>query len=257
LVKESYYIIFWEMIYAILVAAGSSSRMGALGNKLFLPMQGRPIISHTWRQFDQSPRIDQVIVVTQKSLFANFESIYHEGLFKKPYQVIEGGADRQSSVWNGLCAVSKDFSESDSSAASRSDLNDTDIVLIHDGARPFISQHLIDIMIQAAVSHGAAVAAQPMVDTVKQSNQGDWIDAHLDRSKLWAVQTPQSFQLPVILKALKAARDSGLSLTDDTAACDLIDQKVRLVPWSEANPKITHPDDLDYFQFLAEKKWKQ
>lgn len=245
------------MIYAILVAAGSSSRMGALGNKLFLPILGRPIVSHTWRQFDQSPKIDQVIVVTQKALFPDFESIQHEGQFQTPYQLVEGGTDRQSSVWNGLCAISKDFSESESESGAESDPNDSDLVLIHDGARPFISHQLIELMIQAANSHGAAVAAQPMVDTVKMSNQGDWIDSHLDRSKLWAVQTPQSFQLPVILKALKAARDSGLSLTDDTAACDLIDQKVRLVPWSEANPKITHPDDLDYFQFLAEKKWKQ
>ena len=245
------------MIYAILVAAGSSSRMGALGNKLFLPILGRPIVSHTWRQFDQSPKIDQVVVVTQKALFPDFESIQHEGQFQTPYQLVEGGTDRQSSVWNGLCAISKDFSESESESGAESDPNDSDLVLIHDGARPFISHQLIELMIQAANSHGAAVAAQPMVDTVKMSNQGDWIDSHLDRSKLWAVQTPQSFQLPVILKALKAARDSGLSLTDDTAACDLIDQKVRLVPWSEANPKITHPDDLDYFQFLAEKKWKQ
>ncbi len=253
------------MIYAILVAAGSSSRMGALGNKLFLPMLGKPIICHTWRQFDQSPKIDRVIVVTQKSLFSDFESIYNQGQFQTPYQLVEGGADRQSSVWNGLCAILRDFSdsesdsesESDSKSGAGSDPNDSDVVLIHDGARPFVSHQLIDLMIHAAVSHGAAVAAQPMVDTVKQSNQGDWIDSHLDRSQLWAVQTPQSFQLPVILKALKAARDSGLSLTDDTAACDLIDQKVRLVPWSEANPKITHPDDLDYFQFLAEKKWKQ
>ena len=244
------------MIYAILVAAGSSSRMGALGNKLFLPILGRPIVSHTWRQFDQSPKIDQVVVVTQKALFPDFESIQHEGQFQTPYQLVEGGTDRQSSVWNGLCAISKDFSESESESGAESDPNDSDLVLIHDGARPFISHQLIELMIQAANSHGAAVAAQPMVDTVKMSNQGDWIDSHLDRSKLWAVQTPQSFQLPVILKALKAARDSGLSLTDDTAACDLIDQKVRLVPWSEANPKITHPDDLDYFQFLAEKKWK-
>ena len=216
-------------------------------------MLGKPIICHTWRQFDQSPKIDRVIVVTQKSLFSDFESIYSQGQFQTPYQLVEGGADRQSSVWNGLCAISRDFSES----GAGSDPNDSDLVLIHDGARPFVSHQLIDLMIHAAVSHGAAVAAQPMVDTVKQSNQGDWIDSHLDRSRLWAVQTPQSFQLPVILKALKAARDSGLSLTDDTAACDLIDQKVRLVPWSEANPKITHPDDLDYFQFLAEKKWKQ
>jgi 2-C-methyl-D-erythritol 4-phosphate cytidylyltransferase len=253
LVKESYSSIFWEMIYAILVAAGSSSRMGALGNKLFLPMLGKPIIGHTWRQFDQSPKIDQIIVVTQKALFSEFESIYNQSQFQKPYQLVEGGADRQSSVWNGLCPISRDFSES----GAGSDPNDSDVVLIHDGARPFVSHQLIDLMIHAAVSHGAAVAAQPMVDTVKQSNQGDWIDSHLDRSQLWAVQTPQSFQLPVILNALKAARDSGLSLTDDTAACDLIDQKVRLVPWSEANPKITHPDDLDYFQFLAEKKWKQ
>lgn len=225
------------MVFALIVAAGSGVRMRAAGNKLFLPLAGRPLICHTWGALDASDIIDRIIIVTKKEWFSEFQEMKDRYGFSDRCQWVEGGLERQDSVRNGLEAVNS----ADSS----------DIALIHDGARPFITAELIQKMAESAASFGAAVCASPVVDTIKSSSSGEKIDEHLDRSKLWAVQTPQAFQLGVIRNAIDAAHEKGLKLTDDTAACSLIGQQVRLIPWTQPNPKITHPGDLPYFEFLA------
>src|SRR5207247_9176291 len=126
------------------------------------------------------------------------------------------------------------------------------IVAIHDAARPCTSEALIAATIAAAGQFGAAVAAQPVMDTIKESRDGNLIERTLDRSRLWAVQTPQTFRVEIIRRALAEVRRKGLSLTDDTAACELIGQPVRLVLSGEPNPKITRPEDLPYLGLLLE-----
>jgi 2-C-methyl-D-erythritol 4-phosphate cytidylyltransferase len=149
-------------------------------------------------------------------------------VFSKPFRLVAGGAERQDSVWNGLLHL----------AAG------TEIVAIQDAARPCTSEALIEATIAAAREVGAAVAAQAVSDTIKQSEDGRFIARHLDRSRLWAVQTPQTFRVEVIRRALAQVRERKLLVTDDTAACELIGQAVLLVCRPEPNPKVTRPEDV-------------
>jgi 2-C-methyl-D-erythritol 4-phosphate cytidylyltransferase len=198
---------------AILVAAGKGARMGAGVDKLFLEVAGRPVVAHTWRRFDEAPCIGEIILVVRRGRQNTFAKLAAEYHFQKPFRVVIGGAERQDSVWNGLQALS---------AAS-------EIVAIHDAARPCASGELIAATVRAAEENGAAVAAQPVTDTIKESADGRFIQRTLDRSRLWSVQTPQTFRVEVIRRALTEVRHRGLIFTDDTAACELIGQPVRLV----------------------------
>ena len=145
-----------------------------------------------------------------------------------------GGKERQDSVWNGLQALSAS----------------AEIVAIHDAARPCTTAELIEATVDAARQSGAAVAAQRVTDTIKQSDDGQVIAQHLDRSRLWAVQTPQTFRVEVIRRALAAVREKGLLVTDDTAACELIGQPVRLIENTRPNPKVTVSSDLHFIELL-------
>ena len=152
----------------------------------------------------------------------------------KPFNVVNGGPERQDSVWNGLCALP----------------SQTEIVAIQDAARPCTSLDLISATLEAARQTGAAVAAQAVTDTIKESGDGKLIERTVDRSRLWTVQTPQAFRVGIIRRALEMVRQKGLLVTDDTAACELIGQPVRLVVSGEPNPKVTRPQDLPYVEFL-------
>jgi len=225
------------MISAIIVAAGQSTRMGGQTDKLFLPVAGRPLVAHTWQRFDQAACIDEIILVVRpgrESVFADLAAQFH---FDKPYRFAPGGKERQDSVWNGLEALSPQ----------------AEIVAIQDAARPCTSLELIEATIAAARLEGAAVAAQRVSDTIKLSEDGVHVAQHLDRSRLWAVQTPQTFRVEVIRRALAAVRERGLPVTDDTAACELIGQLVKLVIIPAPNPKVTLPDDVPYVEMLLKK----
>ena len=218
----------------IIVAAGKGTRMGADVDKLWLEVAGRPVVAHTWQRFNDAWCISEIIVVVRDGMQSAFKELAVESCFKKPFQIVVGGAERQDSVWNGLEALSAE----------------TDIVAIQDAARPCVSEELIAATIAAARETGAAVAAQPVVDTIKESDDGKVIARTLDRARLWAVQTPQTFRVEIIRQAITTARAKNLILTDDTAACDLICQPVRLVAWPAPNPKVTRPEDLAYVELL-------
>ena len=222
------------MTSAILVAAGKGTRMGLGVEKLFLEINGCPVIGHTWRRFDQASCVDDIIVVVREGTEAGFAALAARYQFRKPFQIVQGGAERQDSVWNGLEALPAG----------------TEIVAIQDAARPCTSLELIAATIEAARETGAAVAAQPITDTIKESADGKLIERTLDRRRLWAVQTPQSFRTEVIRRAMSQVRLRGLLLTDDTAACELIGQPVRLVALHQPNPKVTRPEDLAYIESL-------
>ena len=222
------------MNIAIIVAAGRGTRMGANVDKLFLHVAGKTIIEHTWHRMDQIPEVDEIILVVRDGMQDDFEELAAKVKPTKPYLLVPGGKERQDSVWNGIKA-----------AEGRAE-----IVLIHDGARPCITGDLVRATIKAARETGASVAAQPVTDTIKQSEDGQVISGHPERSRLWAVQTPQTFRTDVILNALGKVREQGLQVTDDTAACELIGQPVRLVSDPHPNPKATAPSDLPYLELL-------
>ena len=219
---------------AIIVAAGKGTRMGAGVDKLFLKVAGRPVVAHTWQRFDDAKCIGEIVLVVRDGQQMKFEKLAAKFSFKKPFRIVIGGAERQDSVWNGLEALSAT----------------AEVVAIHDAARPCVSEELIAATVKRAEETGAAVAAQPVTDTIKESADGRLIERTLDRSKLWAVQTPQTFRVGVIRRAISAARQKKLVLTDDTAACELIGQPVRLVSRVTPNPKVTVPGDLPLVEML-------
>ena len=226
------------MTSAIIVAAGKGTRMGANVDKLWLEVAGRPVVAHTWRQFNDADCVAEIILVVRDGMQPHFTELAAQCHFQKPFRLVVGGAERQDSVWNGLAALSPS----------------TEIVAIQDAARPCTSAVLIAATIGAARETGAAVAAQPVTDTIKETVDGKIISRTVDRSKLWSVQTPQTFRVAVIRGAIAAAREKGLVLTDDTAACELIGQAVQLVKATTPNPKVTVPADLPFIESLLREK---
>lgn len=220
------------MVSAIIVAAGKGTRMGPNVDKLFLELHGCPIVAHTWRRFDEAGCIDEIVIVVRDGMQDAFQEIAQRHRFSKRFALVVGGKERQDSVWNGLAALSPG----------------AEIVAIQDAARPCTSQSVIAATVAAARETGAAVAAQAVTDTIKESRDGNLIERTLDRSRLWAVQTPQTFRVEIIHRALSEVRQRGLLVTDDTAACELIGQPVRLVVSAEPNPKVTRPEDLPYVE---------
>jgi len=170
---------------AIIVAAGRGTRMGPGIDKLFLEVAGLPVVAHTWRRFDRHPEIHHLCLVVRPGLEADFEELATRLDIRKPYTLVPGGAERQDSVWNGLIRVP----------------SSTEIIAIQDGARPCTSDNTISRCLESAKRTGAAVAAQRAVDTFKEADNQQRVVRHLDRSRLWSVQTPQCFRLPALRSA--------------------------------------------------------
>jgi 2-C-methyl-D-erythritol 4-phosphate cytidylyltransferase len=223
---------------AIIVAAGKGTRMGANIDKLLLEIAGAPVVVHTWRTFDTADCIDEIILVVRDQTRTAFEELVTKFRLKKKFRLVNGGPERQDSVWNGLEAVAVG----------------TEIVAVQDAARPCTSPGLVADTIRAARESGAAVAARPVTDTLKESVDGKFITRTVDRSRLWSVQTPQAFRLEIIRDALSEVRRRRLVVTDDTSACELIGHPVRLVASAEPNPKVTRPEDLPYIELLLKKR---
>lgn len=219
---------------AIIVAAGRGTRMGPKVDKLFIEVAGRPLVAHTWERFERAGCIADIILVVRDGMQDAFTELARASGFLKPFRFTLGGKERQDSVWNGLAALSPA----------------TEIVAIQDGARPCTSGALIRATVEAAREVGAAVAAQRVTDTIKETDDGAFIAGNVDRARLWAVQTPQTFRVEVIRRALQAVRDRGLLVTDDTAACELIGQRVKLIESPSPNPKATAPADVPYLELL-------
>lgn len=208
--------------------------MGPGVDKLFLELNGCPIVVHTWRRFDETACIEEIVLVVRDGIQGAFAALAAKNGFRKPFRLVTGGKERQDSVWNGLQALSPT----------------AEIVAIQDAARPCTSSGLIAATVAAAREVGAAVAAQAVTDTIKESGDGKTIERTLDRRRLWAVQTPQTFRVEIIRRALLEVRRRGLLVTDDTAPCELIGQPVRLVVGTQPNPKVTRPEDLPCVEAL-------
>ena len=219
---------------AVIVAAGSASRMGGI-DKVMAPLGGEPMILRTVRAFEACEAVKEIVIVTREDLMGPIAELCSG--FTKIRSVVQGGSSRQESVKLGLLAFSKEVR----------------LAAVHDGARPLVSGELIDKVIRAAHSYGAAAPAIPMKDTIKVF-EGGFIAATPDRSTLRAVQTPQVIDRDLLLGALEKAEQEGTALTDDCSAVEHIGMRVRLVEGEERNLKVTTPLDLKIAELLLEEK---
>ena len=204
------------------------------GDKMFLDIAGLPLLGHTWRRFDLLSEADEIILVTRDDARPVLEDLAKRINAQKPWQLVAGGVERQDSVWNGVNATTAK----------------SEIIAIQDGARPCTPLAAIQLALVTAREMGAAVLARRLADTLKRGDGEGQIVGTVDRENLWAVQTPQVFRREIILAALVKVRDEGLSITDDTAACEALGQSVKLVECDQPNPKATTPADLPYIESL-------
>ena len=219
---------------AVIVAAGSASRMGGI-DKVMAPLGGEPMILRTVRDFEDCEAVKEIVIVTRKDLMGPIAELCSG--YTKIRAVVQGGSSRQESVKLGLLAFSKEVR----------------LAAVHDGARPLVSGELIDKVIRAAHSYGAAAPAIPVKDTIKVF-EGGFIAATPDRSTLRAVQTPQVMDRDLLLGALEKAEQEGIALTDDCSAVEHIGMRVRLVEGEERNLKVTTPLDLKIAELLLEER---
>jgi len=216
-------------VTVLIPAAGMGVRMGAAVNKQYLTLADRPVLAHTLTLFDHHPSIDHVLIVSPEAEidYCRAEVVERFG-FTKVRDIISGGAERQDSVYNGLSAC----------AAA-----DGDIVLIHDGVRPFFPSGRIDDVVTAAGRTGACVVGVPVKDTIKEVEEG-LIRRTPDRRLLWQAQTPQAFAFGLIRDAHERARREGFRGTDDASLVERIGHPVMMIEGSYRNIKITTPEDL-------------
>lgn len=212
---------------ALVTAAGSGSRMGADMPKQYLDMNGLPVLVRTLLAFETHPLIDWVVLTVPPG----DEGVCRSRLLKpfklgKVCAIVEGGASRQISVLNGLETAAE-----------------SDVVVIHDGVRPLVSQDIITSTIKAAQTSGAAVACVPVLDTVKKK-RGSHLKT-ISRADLWLAHTPQTFRTALILEAHRKAAREGLDGTDDCSLVEAMGHPIVVVEDSRENIKITTPEDLD------------
>ena len=219
---------------AVIVAAGSASRMGGI-DKVMAPLNGEPMIARTVRAFQNCDAISEIVVVTREDLILPITSLCAD--MDKVQAVVAGGSSRQESVHLGLNALS----------------DKCKLAAIHDGARPLISWQVIDRVVRAANTYGAAAPAIPVKDTIKVV-QGGVVKETPDRASLQAVQTPQVFDFDILRGALKKAKQDGAQVTDDCSAVERMGMAVKIVEGEERNLKVTTPLDLKIAQLLLEEE---
>ena len=223
---------------AIIPASGLGRRLTSDTYKAFVSLLGRPLIAHTLDTFQKCPAISEIVLVVPPERVSHAEDLVKEFAFTKVRAVAPGGKVRQDSVRNGLAKIS----------------SNCEIVVIHDGARPLVRCDTITKSIEAAVADGAATVAVPVVDTIKVSNDGFYVSTTLDRSNLYAVQTPQTFRREVIEQAYEQAYVDGYIGTDDASLVERLGLPVRIVEGSYENIKITTPVDLVVAESLLSKR---
>ena len=221
---------------AVIVAAGSASRMGGI-DKVMAPLGGTPMVARTVAAFQNCDAIAEIVIVTRPDLIRPI-SVLCAGM-DKVRAVVAGGSSRQESVWLGLNALSEGIQ----------------LAAIHDGARPLVSNLVIDRTVRAANSYGAAAPAVPVKDTIKTVAEDGAVTGTPDRSTLRAVQTPQVFEADLLKAALQSALENEVPVTDDCSAVERLGKVVYLIDGDEENLKITTPVDLVIAEaILAERE---
>ncbi len=214
-------------IGVVLAAAGSGRRMGARSNKVLLPLDGKPVLSHSLACFGSMEEVSEIVVVTSSRDLEAVTHLLQREVSGKTAQVVLGGAERQDSVYLGLKALSAD----------------TDWAIIHDGARPFVTPELVRRGLEAVEDRLAVGIAVPVKDTIKKVRDG-FVTETPERSELWAMQTPQIFDYRLALKAHEEARQRGITATDDCGLLEVLGHPVHIVEGDYSNIKITTPEDL-------------
>jgi len=218
-----------EWVAAVVPAGGRGVRMGTNIPKQFLSLGGVPLLVHALQAFEQSPIISEIILVVPQDdcQFCREDIVPSYGI-KKVSQVVVGGRRRQDSVLNGVRAAN----------------SDTEIVVVHDAVRPFVTLDMISQVVDSSKAHGAAIVALPMRDTVKRVNADGFIQETLRRDGLWLAQTPQAFRRTVLLQAHQQGEANGVEATDDAFLVERLGLPVAIVQGSSDNIKVTRPEDL-------------
>lgn len=219
---------------AVIVAAGSASRMGGI-DKITADLNGVPVIVRTVRAFQECPAIKEIVIVTSGDKLTQLMGLCKD--YEKVKAVVVGGSSRQESVENGMGALSSKVK----------------LVAVQDGARPLVSWELIDRTVRAANSYGAAAPGIPVKDTIKVVT-GGVVKTTPDRATLQAIQTPQVFDKDLLKAALKKAKQDGVAITDDCSAVEYMGMSVKIVQGDERNLKITTPMDLKIAKMLLEEE---
>ena len=254
------------MLTAIIVAAGTSQRMGF--DKLFADLGNRPVVAHSIAAFQACPAVGSIVLVTRPEKKTVFQELARTEGWTKLHAVLSGGAQRHLSVWNGLQTLVDDTAgaaESAGAPASAEPVGNAvtfghsaedfqHFVAVHDGARPLVTPDMIERCLDMAQQVGAACCAAPVCDTIKRADANRHIAGSIDRTNLWAMQTPQIFSLPLLLRAYKEVIAAGRTVTDETSAMDEIGQPVALLNSGDFNLKITYPQDLELARHLLALK---
>ena len=218
---------------AVIVAAGTASRMGGI-DKVMAQLEGEPMILRTVRTFVKCDAIKEIVIVTRPDLIVPITNLWKN--FEKVIAVVAGGASRQESVQLGLNALT----------------GKCKLVAVQDGARPLITEAVIDRTVRAAHTYGAAAPAIPVKDTIKVV-RGGVVDHTPDRKTLNAVQTPQVFDFDLLRGALKKAKEDGAEVTDDCSAVERLGMSIKIVEGDERHIKVTTPMDLHIAKRLLEE----
>jgi len=225
-------------VFVIVPAAGSGTRIGGGIKKQFLPLRGKPIIVHTLQQFEHCPDVDEVALALPESAMSEMEAIVGRFRLHKVSKMIVGGAKRQDSVRHVL---------------NRLLLKDSDIILVHDGVRPFVEIKRIAHLLKVCKEYDAAVLAVQPKDTIRRSTGGGFFDQTLDRTALWLIQTPQAFRAKLLVKAFEKAKKDKFYSTDEAALVERLGVKIRIVEGSYDNIKITTLEDLELGQLIFDR----
>lgn len=221
-------------ITAIIAAGGKGTRMGAAENKVFLKLDGKEIIAYTIEQFENNPHICKIVIVTGKNDIEKCRAIAAEYNFKKITDIVEGGETRRESVANGLGYANTEFTA------------------VHDTARAFVTDKIIDDTAHAAERYGAAAPGVCCKDTIKISDRDGFIECTPERSKLYMIQTPQIFKTSVLKKAHR--EPFGIESTDDCMLVENIGHKVKITEGSYENIKLTTPEDMLLGEMILKRR---
>jgi 2-C-methyl-D-erythritol 4-phosphate cytidylyltransferase len=226
-------------VSVIIAAAGMSNRMGSRINKQFIAIDGKPILAHTIEKFEKCRYIDEIILVSkEEELDYCRKEIVKKYKFNKVANIIRGGKERQDSIYNGILALHEK----------------TDIVLTHDGARPFVKNESIEDGIKGVIEHGACVIGVPVTDTIKVVSGENSIQSTPQRSLLWAAQTPQCFRKHILIKGYESAIADEFLGTDDSSIVERIGYDVKMIMGFYDNIKITTPEDITLAESLFKDK---
>jgi 2-C-methyl-D-erythritol 4-phosphate cytidylyltransferase len=216
-------------VVALIPAAGRGRRMGSEKPKAILPLGGIPLLTHTLQKFEACSQVDEILALVpagEVPLLA--DEIFCRAGLKKVSRILAGGPERQDSVYLGLKAIE----------------GKADLVIIHDGARPFASPELIERALSETRRYKAVVVGLPASDTIKEVSAQSRVLRTLQRSRLWVIQTPQSFEYGLITEAHEKAREDGFYGTDDASLVERLKIPVRIIEGSRFNLKISTPEDL-------------